>query len=72
MIQTEEKDGTPTMPKATKAAKKNPVTTIFGILTIAAALAPIWAPANLSAKIQKSALALTGAGLVAAKDGNKE
>jgi hypothetical protein len=43
-------------------------TTVAGLLTIAAALAPIWAPAALASKIQASALAIAGTGLLAAHD----
>lgn len=60
------------MKKATKAAKANPVTTVLGILTMALALAPVWAPADYAAKIQASAALLAGGGLVAATDARKE
>lgn len=60
------------MKKATKAAKQNPITTIFGILAIAATLAPVWAPAEYASRIQASAAILTSGGLIAAADGRKE
>lgn len=53
-------------------AKANPITTILGILTMAASLAPVWVPQNYSARVQQSALILAGAGLVAAPDAKKQ
>jgi hypothetical protein len=56
------------MKKATKKVTQNPITSIFGILAIVAGLAPIWAPPQISAKIQTTAAVLTGGGLLAAQD----
>lgn len=52
------------------AAKTNPLTTIFGILTMAAGLAPIWAPARYSPQITATASLLSGVGLAVAADAN--
>jgi hypothetical protein len=45
-------------------------TTVCGVLTLIAALAPIWAPPETSRKIQQSAMLVVGCGLLAAKDSN--
>lgn len=45
-------------------------TTAAGVLTLAAALAPIWAPPHIAAKIQASAAVFTASGLLLAKDSN--
>jgi len=50
---------------------KNWRTTVAGVLTLAAAIAPIWAPKDLSAKIQATAAVFAASGLVAAKDHNQ-
>ena len=50
---------------------KNWKTTLAGVLTIIAALAPIWAPPVMAAKIQASAAVFAASGLLAAKDGTK-
>jgi hypothetical protein len=46
-------------------------TTAAGALTLAAALAPIWAPPDLAHKLQMSAGVFVASGLLAAKDGNR-
>jgi hypothetical protein len=58
--------------KAAKAAKQNPITSFFGLLAIAAALAPVWAPPKFSEKIQQSAIVLAGGGLLASADGRRK
>lgn len=52
--------------------KKNVFTTVFGILTIASSLAPIWAPAHIAAKIQASTAVLSGVGLIGAADAQRK
>lgn len=51
--------------------KSNWRTNLIGAITLVIALATIWAPAQFQSKIQATAAALAGAGLIAAKDGNK-
>ena len=53
------------------ALLKNWKTTLAGLLTLAAALAPIWAPPQISAKIQASAAVFAASGLIASKDHNQ-
>lgn len=50
---------------------KNWQTTLSGILTLVAAVAPIWAPPEYSAKIQATAAVFAAGGLIVAKDHNK-
>jgi hypothetical protein len=52
-------------------ALKSWKTTLAGVLTLAAAVAPIWAPAAIAAKIQATAAVFAASGLIAAKDGEK-
>jgi hypothetical protein len=47
---------------------KNWKTTLAGLITLAASLAPIWAPGKVSSKIQSTATAFAAAGLIASKD----
>jgi hypothetical protein len=47
---------------------KNWKTTVAGLLTLAAALAPIWASSAASSKIQSSAAIFAASGLLASKD----
>jgi hypothetical protein len=47
---------------------KNWKTTAAGLLTLAATLAPIWAPGTVSSKIQASAAIFAASGLVVSKD----
>jgi hypothetical protein len=46
-------------------------TTAAGLLALAAALAPVWAPSWIAQKIQMSAAAIAATGLLAAKDAGK-
>ncbi|HLH17401.1 MAG TPA: hypothetical protein VKX45_09290 [Bryobacteraceae bacterium] len=46
-------------------------TTAAGLLTLAAALAPIWATPELARKLEMTAGVLAASGLVAAKDANR-
>lgn len=48
--------------------KSNWKTTIVGIISAGIALSQIWAPARYQGKINATAVALAGVGLVAAKD----
>lgn len=50
--------------------KTNWKTTLFGVLTIISALAPIWAPAEIAHKIQATTAVFTGSGLIFSKDAN--
>jgi hypothetical protein len=50
--------------------KKNWKTSLVGAITCLIALATIWAPSNYQGKIAATAIALSGVGLVAAKDHN--
>jgi hypothetical protein len=45
-------------------------TTLLGLIAAGISLAQIWAPPALQPKIQATAVALAGVGLVAAKDHN--
>ena len=47
---------------------KNWKTTAAGVLTLAAALAPIWAPGKVSTRIQATAAVFAASGLVVSKD----
>jgi hypothetical protein len=47
---------------------KNWKTTAAGLLTLAAALAPIWASSAVSSKIQATAAIFAASGLVVSKD----
>lgn len=47
---------------------KNWKTTAAGLLALAASLAPIWAPASMSSKIQATAGVFAASGLVVSKD----
>ncbi len=58
------------MNKVAKSAVTSWRTTLFGILTLVAGLAPIWAPPSVTSKIQATAIVIAGGGLVAAKDSN--
>lgn len=53
-------------------AKANPITSFLGILALAASIAPIWAPANISGKIQQTAATAAGLGLIFAPDAGKK
>lgn len=48
--------------------KANWKTTVVGIISAGIALSQIWAPAQYQGKINATAVALAGVGLVAAKD----
>lgn len=48
--------------------KSNWKTTIVGVITCGIALATIWAPSSYQGKIQATAAALAGVGLIASKD----
>jgi hypothetical protein len=50
---------------------KNWKTTAAGLLTLAAALAPIWAPSTVSSKVQATAAIFAASGLVVSKDHNQ-
>jgi hypothetical protein len=50
------------------AILKNWKTTAAGLLTLAAALAPIWAPGKVSSKVQATAAVFAASGLVVSKD----
>jgi len=47
---------------------KNWKTTAAGLLALAATLAPVWAPAGVSAKIQATAAVFAASGLMVSKD----
>jgi hypothetical protein len=47
-------------------------TTLCGVLTLVAGLAPIWAPADIAGKIQLSVPVFIGCGLFAAADATKK
>lgn len=49
---------------------RNWKTTVCGVLTLISGLAPIWAPPELAAKIQQSAVVFMGCGLLVGKDYN--
>ncbi len=51
--------------------KMNWKTSLVGIVTCVIALATIWAPADYQGKIQATAAALAGVGLIAARDHDK-
>lgn len=51
--------------------KSNWRTNAIGIITLLLGLAGLWAPANMQSKVQATTALFAGAGLVAAKDGNK-
>lgn len=55
----------------TTMSKTNWQTNTLGALTLALALAQIWAPAKWQPQLQKTTAALAGVGLIAAKDHNK-
>jgi hypothetical protein len=52
--------------------KSNWKTNTVGAIALIIGLAQLWAPANLQAKIQQTAVVLTGAGLLAARDNNNK
>ena len=47
---------------------KNWKTTLAGLLALAASLAPIWAPASFSSKLQATAGVFAASGLMVSKD----
>jgi hypothetical protein len=53
-----------------KSLLKNWKTTLAGALSLAAVLAPIWAPADIASKIQATAGIFAASGLVVSRDHN--